>query len=119
MNGSAKPLMAALAAATLLGAAAHPPAGSSADQVQEIVVTGKRSGVPMWTVRGETTTLVLVGGIEGVSRTTRWDPAALVEALRKAENLAMAGPVEQLAALIRQEHAQHRQLLQSTLIKLD
>ena len=43
----------------------------------------------------------------------------LVEALRKAENLATGGSADQLAALIRQEHAQHRQLLQATAIKLD
>ncbi|HEX8578136.1 MAG TPA: TraB/GumN family protein [Allosphingosinicella sp.] len=60
---------------------------SDSDQVQEIVVTGRKSGVPMWTVRSDTTTLVLVGTIEGVSKTTQWDPVALTETLRKADRV--------------------------------
>jgi len=87
MNRSAKPLMAALAAATLLGAATPPSAGSSAEQVQEILVIGRRSGVPMWTIRGPETTIVLVGAIEGVSKTTQWSPDALTEALGKADRV--------------------------------
>ncbi len=78
---------AAMAAIALASAA---PAQNKADdraQVEDIVVTGRRSGVPMWTVRGDTTTLILVGGINGVSKTTRWDPAALTEALRKADRV--------------------------------
>jgi uncharacterized protein YbaP (TraB family) len=78
---------AAMAGLALASAA---PAQKKADdraQVEDIVVTGRKSGVPMWTVRGETTTLVLVGGINGVSKTTHWDPAALTEALRKADRV--------------------------------
>jgi hypothetical protein len=78
---------AAMAAIAFASAA---PAQNKADdraQVEDIVVTGRRSGVPMWTVRSETTTLVLVGGINGVSKTTHWDPAALTEALRKADRV--------------------------------
>jgi uncharacterized protein YbaP (TraB family) len=56
-------------------------------QVEDIVVTGRRSGAPMWTVRSETTTIILVGGINGVSKTTHWDPTALTEALRKADRV--------------------------------
>jgi hypothetical protein len=75
-------------AAIALASAA--PAQDGADdraQVEEIVVIGQRSGVPLWTVRGDTTTLVLVGSIEGVSKTTHWNPAALTEALRKADRV--------------------------------
>jgi DNA-binding Lrp family transcriptional regulator len=78
---------AGLAALALASAA---PAQKSADdraQVQDIVVTGRRSGVPLWTVRSDQTTLVLVGTIEGVSKTTYWDPAALTQALRKADRV--------------------------------
>jgi uncharacterized protein YbaP (TraB family) len=78
---------AGLAAIALASAA---PAQNKADdraQVEDIVVTGRKSGVPMWTVRGDTTTLVLVGTIEGVSKTTHWDPAALTDALRKADRV--------------------------------
>src|SRR3954468_5235639 len=73
------------AAATLAPAAAQPPAVQA--HADDIVVTARRSGVPMWTVRSETTTLVLVGSIRGVSKTTKWDPAALTEALRKADRV--------------------------------
>jgi uncharacterized protein YbaP (TraB family) len=78
---------AGLAALALASAA---PAQTSADdraQVEDIVVTGRRSGVPLWTVRSEKTTLVLVGALQGVSKTTHWDPTALTEALRKADRV--------------------------------
>jgi hypothetical protein len=68
-------------------AAAAPKAAGDRAQAEDIIVTGRRSGVPMWTVRSDTTTLVLVGGINGVSKTTRWDPAALIEALRKSDRV--------------------------------
>jgi uncharacterized protein YbaP (TraB family) len=83
-----KYLGAAMAAVIALASVAS--AQSRADdkaQVDDIVVTGRRSGVPLWTVRGETTTLVLVGALQGVSKTTHWDPTALTEALRKADRV--------------------------------
>ncbi len=78
---------AAMAALALASAA---PAQNKADdraQVEDIIVTGRKSGVPMWTVRGDATTLILVGGINGVSKTTKWDPTALTDALRKADRV--------------------------------
>ncbi len=79
----------AVALAGIALASAAPAQNKAADsvQVEDIVVTGRRSGVPMWTVRGDTTTLVLVGGINGVSKSTHWDPAALTEAMRKADRV--------------------------------
>ena len=74
---------AALAAIALASAAQAQNAADDRAQVEDIVVTGRRSGVPMWTVRSDPTTLVLVGAIAGVSKTTQWDPAALTEALRR------------------------------------
>ena len=74
----------------VLALASAAPAQTSADdraQVEDIVVTGRRSGVPLWTVRSERTTLVLVGAIPGVTKTTYWDPTALTEALRKADRV--------------------------------
>lgn len=76
---------AAMAAIAAASAAQTPTAGQS--QANEVVITGRRSGVPLWTVRSDQTTLVLVGTIEGVSKTTYWDPAALTEALRKADRV--------------------------------
>jgi uncharacterized protein YbaP (TraB family) len=78
---------AAMAAIALESSAPAQKAGGDRAQAEDIVVTGRRSGVPMWTVRSDSTTLVLVGGINGVSKTTRWDPAALTEALRKADRV--------------------------------
>jgi hypothetical protein len=76
----------AAALALCVGVAAQAQ-NAEADQAEEIVVIGRKSGVPMWTVRSETTTLVLVGSIEGVSKTTTWSPDALTEALRKADRV--------------------------------
>lgn len=78
---------AAMAAIALASAAPAQTGPDDRAQVDDIVVTGRKSGVPMWIVRGEATTLVLVGGINGVSKTTHWDPAALTEALRKADRV--------------------------------
>jgi uncharacterized protein YbaP (TraB family) len=83
------------AAATMLvpfcALAAQPDPGGAAagaqDQAEEILVVGRRSGAPMWRVTGEDTTIILVGGINGVSKTTDWDPESLVEALRKADRV--------------------------------
>ena len=78
---------ACLAAIALASAApAQNPADDQA-QIEEIVVTGRRSGAPLWTVRSDQTTLVLVGSIEGVSKTTHWNPEALTEAVRKADRI--------------------------------
>ncbi|HEX8574257.1 MAG TPA: TraB/GumN family protein [Allosphingosinicella sp.] len=78
---------AGLAALALASAAPAQNAADDRAQVEDIVVTGRRSGVPMWTVRSDRTTLVLVGAIAGVSKTTHWDPTALTESLRKADRI--------------------------------
>lgn len=78
---------AALAAVALESAAQAQTSAAGREQVEDIVVTGRRSGVPMWTVRSDRTAIVLVGAIAGVSRTTKWDPAALTAALRKADRV--------------------------------
>lgn len=93
MPVSLKPTGAAIAAAALSlslaapSAAQAPAAASEQAQADEIVVIGRRSGVPMWRVSGPETTIVLVGSIQGVSKTTKWDPEALTEALRKADRV--------------------------------
>ena len=97
MPKSTMPFAAALAAAAAMTlpmrpvAAAPDPADAGADaqeaQAEEILVLGRRSGAPMWRVTGEDTTIVLVGGIQGVSKATEWDPESLTEALRKADRV--------------------------------
>lgn len=64
--------------------AANAGVQSSAD---EILVIGRRSGAPMWRVTSDDTTIILVGGINGVSKATKWDPESLVEALRRADRV--------------------------------
>jgi uncharacterized protein YbaP (TraB family) len=78
---------AGLAVLALASAAPAQQANDDRAQVEDIIVTGRRSGVPLWTVRSEQTTLVLVGALQGVSKTTHWDPTALTEALRKADRV--------------------------------
>ena len=56
-------------------------------QVEEIVVTARRSGIPVWRIRSPRTTLVLVGSLEEVSRETRWDPGSLTAALQQADRV--------------------------------
>jgi uncharacterized protein YbaP (TraB family) len=68
--------------------AAQAPSGQALEQkAEEILVTGRRSGIPMWRVSSGKTTLVLVGSIDGVTRTTAWDPASLVTALRMSDRV--------------------------------
>jgi uncharacterized protein YbaP (TraB family) len=83
-----KYLSAALAAAATLAVAAEAqPGAAERTQADDIIITGRKSGVPLWTVRSDRTTLVLVGAIDGVSKTTQWDPTSLTEALRKADRV--------------------------------
>jgi hypothetical protein len=78
-----------LSAAALLVAAAEVCASAQTvpTQADEIVVTAQRTGVPVWRVTSPTTTLVLIGSIEGVAKDTRWDAGALTEALRMADRV--------------------------------
>ena len=81
--------IAALAvAASVLPAAA---AGAQGQQADEIVVTARRTGIPVWRVTGAKTSLVLIGSIDGVAKDTRWDPAALTATLRKADRVMFPG----------------------------
>jgi hypothetical protein len=56
-------------------------------KADEIVVSAWRSGVPVWRVRGGTSTLVLVGTIEEVAPGTNWNPDSLAAALRGADQV--------------------------------
>ncbi len=63
------------------------PATNSAEEVEEIVVMARRSGIPVWRVTSPNATVILVGAIEEVSRGTRWDPGSLTSALRQADQI--------------------------------
>lgn len=85
-------IMAAAFAATVTAPAfaqapAPPTAEAAEDQVRDIVVNGRRTGIPFWEVKGEGRTMFLVGSINGVSIEGRWDPAALTAVLRRADRV--------------------------------
>ncbi len=56
-------------------------------KAEEIIVVGRRSGIPMWHVTSGQTTVVLVGTIDGVTKTTVWDPSPLIEAMRMSDRV--------------------------------
>lgn len=85
-----KAALAVCVIATCTAAAAQQPP-RPAERVEDILVTGRRSGIPIWHVHGPTTSIVLVGTIDGVTRDTKWDPAALVDALRKSDRVMYPG----------------------------
>lgn len=81
----------ALASMALVGAApgasAQQTTAAGEAQAEDLVVTARRIGIPVWRVNGPRTSMVLVGSIEGVPKGTRWDPGALATTLRKADRV--------------------------------
>ena len=57
------------------------------DRVEDIVVTARRAGAPMWTVERGGSTVILVGSIGGVPRDFVWRPEALEEATRRSQRI--------------------------------
>lgn len=53
----------------------------------QIVVTAQRSGAPMWTIDTETGTIILVGEIRAVPKSTPWLPDRLEEATGEAQGV--------------------------------
>ncbi|MBD2842948.1 TraB/GumN family protein [Erythrobacter rubeus] len=51
----------------------------------QIVVTAQRSGAPMWFIETETGTVILVGEIRAVPKSTPWQPDRLEEATAEAD----------------------------------
>jgi len=80
----------ALLGATAFGPTATAQVGQApppAQQIDEIVVTARRIGIPVWRVTGPRTSIVLIGSIGAVAKGTRWDPGALAATLRKADRV--------------------------------
>lgn len=86
-RGAAVGMMLAACSSGVTPARAQQPAASSEQAVEEIVVTARRTGIPVWKVTGPKTTIVLIGSIDDVSKDTRWDPGALMRTLRKADRV--------------------------------
>lgn len=64
-----------------------PLPAQTADAVDEIVITARRTGIPVWRVSGPRTSIVLIGSITGVDKRTKWEPSALTETLRRADRV--------------------------------
>lgn len=61
----------------------------TAQPENEIVVSAKRSGAPMWTIDTPTGTVLLVGEIRAVPKTTPWEPERLREATSEASRVIL------------------------------
>ena len=48
-----------------------------------------RSGAPMWTIDTPTGTIILVGEIRAIPKTTPWEPARLEEATKQADRVIL------------------------------
>ncbi|MDK2767265.1 MAG: TraB/GumN family protein [Sphingomonas sp.] len=81
------PLFLALAIASAPLPAAAQEAAS--DATEEVVVTARTSGAPMWTVRTETGVVLLVGEIRNVPRATPWYPDRLERAAGGAQRIIL------------------------------
>lgn len=57
------------------------------DRVEDVVVTARRAGAPMWTVERGDSTIILVGAIRGLPRDFEWRPEALEEATGRADRI--------------------------------
>lgn len=79
------PLALALASAPLPAAAQEP----APDAAEEVVVTARTSGAPMWTVRTETGIVLLVGEIRNVPKATPWYPDRLERAAGGAQRIIL------------------------------
>lgn len=55
--------------------------------VDEIIVTARRSGAPMWEVTRGGSTILLVGAIQAVPAGVEWRPDALEQATRQAQRV--------------------------------
>jgi uncharacterized protein YbaP (TraB family) len=54
-----------------------------------IVVTAQRSGAPMWTIDTAAGTIILVGEIRAIPKSTPWEPARLEEATKEADRVIL------------------------------
>jgi uncharacterized protein YbaP (TraB family) len=62
---------------------------AEAETQNAIVVTAQRSGAPMWIVETPSGTVILVGEIRAIPKTTPWEPARLEEATRAADRVIL------------------------------
>jgi hypothetical protein len=68
---------------------AAPAWGQSAQTESEIVVSARRSGAPMWTINTPSGTVLLVGEIRAVPKSTPWEPERLRDATLEANRVIL------------------------------
>lgn len=68
-------------------ASAQTPPEAEAAELEPVVVTARRIGVPVWRITGGAGTMVLVGHINQVPRDAKWNPRALEEAVGLADRV--------------------------------
>lgn len=77
----------AVTAAPGLSLAQTPGAEEQASTLDDVIVTARRAGAPMWTVERGDSVVILVGSIEGVPRDYVWRPEALEAATRESQRV--------------------------------
>ncbi len=70
-------------------ACAIPAQAQTAQTENEIVVSAKRSGAPMWTIDTPTGTILLVGEIRAIPKSTPWEPDRLRDATSEASRVIL------------------------------
>lgn len=65
------------------------PADETDDTSNDIVVVARRAGVPIWEASTPTGTIIMVGEIDEVPRSTPWRPASLEDATRRADRVIL------------------------------
>lgn len=80
-----------LAPIALAGTTAFPAAAQTQPQeeVNDIVVTARRSGAPTWTINTDRGTIVLVGDLAKVPKATPWRPERLQAATARAQRVIL------------------------------
>ena len=82
-----RPLL--LSLALFAAGAAIPAAAQDADSTEEVVVTVRRSGAPMWTIETPAGVVLLVGEITNVPQTAPWRPERLEAATTGAQRIIL------------------------------
>ena len=84
-----RPLLLTLALALASGSLPAAAQEAAPDSVEEVVVTARTSGAPMWTVRTDAGVVLLVGEIRNVPKATPWYPDRLERAAGGAQRIIL------------------------------
>ncbi|HMO76378.1 MAG TPA: TraB/GumN family protein [Sphingopyxis sp.] len=82
-------LIAVLLAAAPAATASEPAVLPAAESHDDIVVTARRSGAPMWTIETQAGVIILVGEILEVPKATPWRPERLEGATERAQRVIL------------------------------